>query len=153
MKKLIGVLSIILLTSCFSTKQYVKFTHETPIEESTNKGRIYVIRSEKLVSAAVKTSIFCNDELIGNNGANSFFCWDVDEGTYRIGTTQFVHAGATMGTAFGEDVFTIKVKAGKTYYIREYTQFGSGFSFELMSKKEGETLSKKIKPPKFNFSE
>ncbi len=153
MKKTIFIISILfLITSCASTKQYQSFTHNSSLDNS--KGRIYVIRPSGMTGAAVKTSIYCDDVLIGNTGNNSYLCWDMPEGTYRIGTTQHtrLYGDAAIGSAGEEDVFVVKVSAGKTYYIRQYPRFG-GFSFKSMNTKDGEKAVKKRKMPKVNYAE
>lgn len=147
---LISILLSTISISCVSTKQYQVFTHEKEI--NLTKARIYVMRPSSMLGASVKTSIFCNDVLIGNTGNDSYLCWDVPEGVYTIGTTQFAHAGITLGAAAGEDVFVVKATAGKIYYIKQYPRFG-GFAFELLNQKKGEKAIKRKKSPKLNYVE
>lgn len=147
----IGLL-LAILTSCASTKQYQAFTHNAALDNT--KGRIYVIRPSGMTGAAVKTKIYCNGVLTGTTGNNSYLCWDAPEGIYRIGTTQQtrLYTGADVGSAGDEDAFVVKVTPGKTYYIKQYPRFG-GFTFELMSAKDGEKAVKKKKAPKVNYAE
>ena len=151
MKKVIVFIGILaFLSSCASTKQFYGYTHNSSLDNS--KGRIYVMRPSSMVGAAVKTSVFCDDVLIGNTGNDSYLCWDMPEGTYRIATTQHKHQTTALGTAGDEEVFVVKVTPGKTYYIRQYPRFG-GFSFELMSPADGVKSLKKKKAPKVNYVE
>lgn len=140
---------MLVLASCATTKQFQPFTHSTELEKT--KARIYVVRPG-FAGGAVSTSVFCNDVLIGKTGGNGYLCWDVTEGKYRIGNTQLIHAGATLGTAHNEDLFVINAKPGKTYYIRQYPRLG-GFSFEFLDNKKGETYLKGKSGPKINYVE
>ena len=149
MKKLSIIMSILLLTSCATTKQFQNFTHK--IELDKVKSRIYVIRTG-FSGGAVSTSLFCDDVLIGKTGGNGFLCWDVEEGMYIIGNTQHVHNGTTLGSASGEDIFRINVKKGKTYYLRQSPHFG-GISFEIIDNAEGEKSIKSRKKPTVNYAE
>ena len=150
MKRIIFIITtLLLITSCSPTKQFVSFSHNKPIED--NKGRIYVIKPA-FVGSAVKTAIYCNDVLVGNTANGSYLCWDVEEGMYIIGNTQHVHNGTTLGSASGEDVFRINVKKGKTYYLRQSPHFG-GISFEIIDNAEGEKSIKSRKKPTVNYAE
>lgn len=147
-KKLI-ILIVLFLNSCASTKQFQNFTHNKVLDN--NKARIYVIRTG-FSGGAVSTSLFCDDVLIGKTGGNGFLCWDVEEGKHRIGNTQLIHAGATLGAANNEDLFVINAKLGKTYYIKQYPRMG-GFSFEFLENKEGIKFLKGKSNPKQNYVE
>jgi hypothetical protein len=149
MKKITLIICAILLISCAPTKQFVAFSHDKMLDN--NKGRIYVIKPS-FVGSAVKTAIFCNDILIGNTINGSYLCWDIEEGTYVLGNTQFAHNGTTLGAGSGEDVFKINVKKGKTYYLRLSPHFG-GLDFEILDTKRGEREIKGRKKPKLNYIE
>jgi hypothetical protein len=149
MKNILILITIILTFSCASTKQFQKFTHNSPIENKM--ARIYIIRPG-FAGGAVSTSIFCNDILIGKTGGNGYLCWDVEEGKYTIGNTQLIHSGSTLGSANSEDIFVVNAKSGKTYYIKEYPRRG-GFSFEFLDNKEGEKFLKGKSGPKINYVE
>lgn len=149
MKKLSIIMSILLLTSCATTKQFQNFTHNKELE--SNKSRIYVIRTG-FSGGAVSTSLFCDNVLIGKTGGNGFLCWDVEEGKHTIGNTQLIHAGATLGAANNEDIFVINAKPGKTYYIKQYPRFG-GFSFEFLDNNQGERFLKGKSNPRQNYVE
>jgi len=150
MKKLLSIIGLTLLfTSCVPTKQFVSFSHNKTLDE--NKGRIYVIKPS-FVGAGVKTAIYCNDVLIGKTAKGSFLSWDVEEGLYTIGNTQHVHAGNTLGSASGEDIFRINVKKGKTYYLKQKPHFG-GISFEVLSAEKGKRIVDGRKKPKVNYIE
>ena len=149
MKKISILLSILLLTSCATTKKFQNFTHNE--ELSKDKARIYVIRTG-FSGGAVSTSLFCDDILIGKTGGNGFLCWDVVEGKHTIGNTQLIHAGATLGAANNEDLFIINAKPSKTYYIKQYPRMG-GFSFEFLDNKQGENFLRGKSNPKINYAE
>jgi hypothetical protein len=149
MKKLSIIMSILLLTSCATTKQFQNFTHNKTLEN--NKARIYVIRTG-FSGGAVSTSLFCDDVLIGKTGGNGFLCWDVEEGKHTIGNTQLIHNGSTLGAAKSEDLFIINAKPGKTYYIKQYPRI-VGFSFEFLDNVQGERFLKGKSNPKQNYVE
>lgn len=149
MKKTILLLTIFLLASCASTKQYVSFAHGKPIE--SGMGRIYVIKPS-FYGSAIKIAIFCDDKLIGNATNGSYLAWDVVKGEHVIGNTQFAHAGVTLGSGAGEDLFKINVKDGETYYIKASLRFG-GYDFKPLDKTEGEKLIRGRKKPKLNYFE
>ena len=149
MKKSILLLAILFLSSCASTKQYAEFTHGKTIE--SGMGRIYVIKPS-FYGSAIKIAVFCDDKLIGNATNGSYLAWDVEKGEHIIGNTQFAHAGATLGSGAGEDLFRINVKDGETYYIKASPRIG-GYDFKPLDKKEGERLIKGRKKPKQNYVE
>ncbi|WP_313599832.1 DUF2846 domain-containing protein [Epilithonimonas vandammei] len=149
MKKLLLLIILIFLVSCASTKQYVEFTHGKPIE--TGKGRMYVIKPS-FYGSAIKIAVFCDDKLIGNATNGSYLAWDVEKGEHIIGNTQFAHAGATLGSGAGEDLFKINVKEGETYYLKASPRIG-GYDFKPLGKKSGESLIKGRKKPKQNYFE
>ena len=150
MKKLSFLFLTMFLLSCASTKQYVKFTDDKPLE--LGKGRIYVIKPS-FKGAAVKTSIFCDDVLIGSTANGSYLCWDIAEGQHTVGNTQFAHAGATLGAGTGEDIVRINVKEGQKYYIKISPKYVGGMEFNILSPKEGEKIIKGRKKPKLNYVE
>ncbi len=149
MKKNFLYIFLLILGSCATTTQFQKFTQSTEIEN--NKARIYVIRPG-FKGGAVSTAIYCNDVLIGKTGGNGYLCWDVVEGKYTIGNTQIIHAGITLGSVNSEDLFIINAKVGKIYYLKQYPHFG-GFSFDILSKEEGESYLKGKSKPKVNYTE
>jgi len=150
MNKLAILLLAVLVTSCASTKQYVSFTHDKPLEKG--KGRIYVIKPG-FAGSAVKVSVFCDDVLIGNATNGSYLCWDIAEGMHTVGNTQFAHAGATLGAGSAEDIFRINVKDGNSYYIKISPKYLGGMDFNILSTKEGEKIIKGRKKPKQNYVE
>ena len=103
---LLLVLASVVLCSCAiriaSTTQFYEFAHNSTLNNSTN-GRIYVLRSKSMLGAAVTTSIFCNNVLIGSTGNGGYLCWDMPEGKYRIATAQHNLSG-TVGVAAGEEI-------------------------------------------------
>lgn len=150
MKRIIFyVITSMMLISCNPTRQYVEFTGEN--EEPTDRARIYVIKPS-FSGAAVKVAVFCNDKLIGNAISGSYLAWDVEEGEYVIGNTQFAHAGATLGSAKGEDLLRINAKKGKSYYIQITPRFG-GMDFDILDSEKGKKLVKGRRKPKVNYVE
>lgn len=144
MKKSLLILSIVFLASCAGTTQYAKFPDSEKLE-STTDARIYVIRPSSFASS-VKMKIYCNDELIGKTGPHSYLGWEVKEGEYTI----------KSNSTGSKDFYTINAKAGKTYYIRQTLTMGvvvAGAKLESLDKNEGQSLLKKLKKPKSNYSE
>lgn len=150
MKYLYAFCATVLLLACASTKQFVPFTHDKPIAQ--DKGRIYVIKPS-FAGSAVKTSIFCDNELVGNASNGSYLCWDVTAGQHTIGNTQFAHAGATLGAGKAEDIVRINVKEGQSYYIRISPKYLGGMDFNILSRSEGEATIKGRKKPTLNYVE
>ena len=148
MNKLAILFIAVAFASCASTKQYVSFTHDKPLEKG--KGRIYVIKPG-FAGSAVKTSIFSDDVLVGSATNGSYLCWDVAEGMHKIGNTQFAHAGATLGAGSAEDIVRINVKDGNSYYIKISPKYLGGMDFNILSTKEGEQTIKGRKKPKLNY--
>ncbi len=146
---LLLLITFFLFSSCVSTRQYVEYSHLEPIKKDL-KARIYIIRPF-YVSVAVQSSIFCNNNLVGNTGGNGFICWDVKPGKYEIAATQRVRKNATIGTAIGDDLFVINAKAGEIYYLYQNVGFYGGFRFKLLEKEKGENLVRNKKSPKINF--
>lgn len=150
MKNLL-LIFILISSSLFSqsTKQYVEFTHDKPLPEG--KARIYVSKPS-FKGKWVKVAVFDNNTLIGNMRSGSYLAWDVDSGEHIIGNTQFAHAGTTLGSGAGEDLFKINAQAGKIYYLQIKPHFG-GMSFELMDNDKGEKFFKNRKEPAKNYVE
>ena len=148
MKHIIPFVAIIILTSCGSTKQFVSFTHDKPLQ--TGKGRIYVIKPS-FKGGGVKTSIFCDNVLVGSTINGSYLCWDVAEGMHTVGNTQFAHAGATLGAGSAEDIVNINVKDGHIYYIKISPKSLGGMDFKILSTTEGEQNIKGRKKPTLNY--
>ena len=148
MNKLVILFFAMAFVSCASTKQYVSFTHDKPLEKG--KGRVYVIKP-CFAGSAVKVSIFCDDILIGNATNGSYLCWDLTEGEHTIGNTQFAHAGATLGAGKAEDVVRINVKDGKSYFIKISPKYMGGMDFNILTTKEGEQAIKGRKKPTLNY--
>lgn len=147
MKRMIFyAITLMILVSCRATTQYVKFTGESDIP--VDKARIYVIKPS-FVGSATRVAVYCNNKLIGNATNGSYLAWDVEEGEYVIGNTQFVHAGATLGSARGEDLVGLNAKKGKKYYI----QINSNFKFNILTSEKGEKLVKGRRKPKVNYVE
>ena len=149
------LLFLLVLTSCTSTSQFVKFAGD-PTELTTGKAKIYVLRSGTMTGSAIKMPVYCNDEIIGKLGSKSYLCWEVEEGTYAIYTST---EGALIGKNATEnkDFFTVKAKAGKTYYIEQNPKMGymgyAKVSLSLLSDRDGKTMLAKLKRPKVNYAE
>ncbi|WP_158276185.1 DUF2846 domain-containing protein [Brumimicrobium oceani] len=145
MKKLIFFTSLLLLlTSCASTKQYVKFAGAQ--SNSETKAQIYVLRPSSFGSA-IKMNIYQDDKIIGKLGPNSYLSWDVDAsiGEFRI-----------ISVAENSDILTIKPVAGKTYYIKQKVKLGvviARTELELIGKIEAEEMLRRLKKPKSNYAE
>jgi len=148
-KTILLTLFSIIICSCASTKQYAKFTDGQILEPGM--ARIYIIKPS-FVGSAVKVAIFCDDKLIGNATNGSYLVWDVPVGEHTIGNTQFAHAGATLGSAAGEDLIRINAKEGETYYIRVSPRIG-GMDFKILDKEDGKRQLKGRKQPKQNYIE
>ena len=143
MKNVLIILSIALLTSCASTTQFVKYTgKDTP--QATTDARIYILRPSFLGSA-IKMKVFCNDTLVGKTGPLGYLSWDVKEGAYTI-----------KSTSENTDYFTVNAKAGKTYYIKQRSQWGWLFarvSLKGLDEVEGQEILSKLKKPTLKYIE
>ena len=143
MKNVLIILSIALLTSCASTSQFAKFAgKDNPL--STTNARIYILRPS-ILGSAIKMKVFCNDTLVGKTGPLGYLSWDVREGTYTI-----------KSTSENTDYFTVNAKAGKTYYIKQRSQWGWLFarvSLKGLEEVEGQEILSKLKKPKIKYVE
>ncbi|MGN6400966.1 MAG: DUF2846 domain-containing protein [Flavisolibacter sp.] len=152
---LVAVLA--LLCSCASTTQFVKYTGNLS-ERPTQQARIYVIRKASFKGGAVKMPIYCNNEIIGKIGSQSFLCWDVPEGTYAITSSTESPRLVGKNATENKDFFTVNAKAGKTYYIKQnpkmsYFDGVPHVSLSLMSESEGLSALKGLKQPSVNYAE
>ena len=142
MKKLI-ILFVVILISCGSSSQFSKFTENDKL--MSNRARIYIIRP--ISDAALwKCRVISNGILIGRTGAESYICWDVDEGEQVIRSF----------TVYTDD-FIINAKAGKTYYIKQ-TPIMMGWSLhsvllEQIGEDEGKSIIANLKKPKLKYTQ
>lgn len=154
MKKYFNLIAFaLIISSCASTTQFVKFTGSSS-EPSQGMAKIYVLR--KLgINTSVKMPVYCNDEIMGKLGPNSYLCWEVSEGVYNL-------RSATEGYLIGnnptenKDYFTINAKSGKSYYIQQTPKFNVGVAkatLDLLSESEGKRAVTKLKTPKINYAE
>ena len=147
-------IAILFLSSCATTRQFVRFT-DNSTQNPAPKARIYVLRTASFKAGAIKSPIYCNGEIIGKIGSHGYLCWDVEEGTYNLNSAD---EGRYLGKSQTEnkDFFTIKAKAGKTYYIKQNTKmsdFGRALSLSQLSESEGIRALKGLKKPKLNYAE
>ena len=132
----------IFLTSCASTTQYTKFTE---LEANDEVAQIYIIR-KSLMATAIPYMIYKDGRMVGELGPKSYLALEIDQpGEVEI---------ASFSPA-NQDVFTIDVQMGKTYYLKQRTKIGvlvPGNRLELMDPFEAEEALGKLKAPRVNYT-
>ena len=144
MKNIILALTIILIVSCATTKQYKKFTDKEPIP--TDKARIYLIRTGNF-GGFVKFNTFLDnqDNKIGEVGPKSYICFDIPTGEHKV-----------IVKAETERFYTINAQAGKIYYLRLVPKMGMNkarVNFEILNEAEGVKEINRLKKPKIMYTE
>lgn len=157
MKKvfLYAFLAITLVSCGGLAKQFVTFTSDQPLQEG--KSRIYVMFCNYSMSSTPIISLFCDENLIGTIDRDGYLAFDVPSGEkYSLEATTGRREGYTWNGNAGEDHFTINAKDGKSYYLK--LSFGKrgkigAYTFDYISKEEGERLIKRSPKPKLNYIE
>ena len=152
MKKvfLYAFLAISLVSCGGLAKQFVTFTGDQPLQEG--KSRIYVMFCNYSMSSTPIISLFCDE--IDRDG---YLAFDVPSGEkYSLEATTGRREGYTWNGNAGEEHFTINAKDGKSYYLK--LSFGKRgkvgvYTFDYISKEEGERLIKRFPKPKLNYIE
>jgi hypothetical protein len=147
MKHVFPLVTLIILTSCGATKQFVPFTHDQPLKDG--KGRIYIIKPS-FEWAGLRYPIFCDNVLVGSTKNGSYLCWDVKDGMHIIGNTHFTHSNSKLGSDSAENIVKINVKEGNSYYLKLSPKIFKGMVFKILSSEEGELNIKGRKKPKLN---
>jgi len=145
MKKLFQLICLtILITSCATTTQYVKYSGNEPNNETNAK--IYVIRSTNFGSA-IKMKIYQDDKLIGKLGPKSYLSWEVDPKKGDI---------TIISKSENKDMLTISPKGGKTYYIKQKIKMGFAVArtgLEFLDENEAKEMLSKLKKPQIKYAE
>jgi len=145
MKKIVPTLFLsIMLTSCATTTQYVKYSGKQ-LNKETN-AKIYVIRPTNF-AFGIKMRIYQDDKLIGKLGPKSFLSWEVipEKGDVTI-----------ISKSENKDMLTISPKAGKTYYIKQKIKMGYAVArtgLEFIDENEAKEMLKKLKKPQMKYAE
>lgn len=129
----------LLLSSCASTMQYVKYPDDESINE--NKSKIYVIRST-IFGSAIKMKIYQDDQLIGKLGPKSFLSWEVDPSKGDM---------AIISKSENKDTLKISPKPGKTYYIKQKVKLGwvvARTGLEFLEENEAKKILSELKNPR-----
>lgn len=139
MKTIFKLLFIILvLTSCASTTQYVKYS---PVNSVTNgKAKICIVRKRTAFGASIKSKIYQDKKLVGKLGYASFLSWESEpKESFIIATTE------------NKDSIKIDLKKDKIYYLR--LNYKTGFliaraDLKIIDKDEFMKILRKAKKPK-----
>jgi hypothetical protein len=134
----------LLLSSCASTTQYVKYSGKELSKNSNAK--IYVIRNTNFGSA-IKMKIYQDEKLIGKLGPKSFLSWEVDPSKGEI---------SIISKSENKDMLTIKPKAGKTYYIKQKIKLGFAIArtgLEFLEPEDAKEILEKLKKPQMKYAE
>jgi len=117
------------LKACGPKDQEVNFaadtdkkSHPTP-EPSAGKGMIYVLRPTG-VGGKVQTKLAVDGDWKGANRGNNYFFLELAPGDHDF-----------CSQAENRSLMTVKVEAGKTYYIQQHVTMGflkAGNSLEVM---------------------
>jgi hypothetical protein len=144
-KNLLPIICLtLILASCASTTQYVKYSGKELNQEKNAK--IYVIRSTNFGSG-IKMKIYQDDKLIGKLGPKSYLAWEVDpsEGDITI-----------ISKSENKDMLTISPKAGKTYYIKQKIKMGWAIArtgLEFLDENEAKEMLSNLKKPQMKYAE
>lgn len=145
MKKLLPIIFLsLLLGSCASTTQYVKFSGNETNNESNAK--IYVLRPSSYGSG-IKMNVYQDEKLIGKLGPKSYLSWEVDPSKGDI---------TVISKSENKDMLTISPNAGKTYYIKQKVKMGwvvARSGLEFIDTTEAMEILRKLKKPKMKYAE
>lgn len=145
MKKLLPIICLtLLLASCASTTQYVKYLGKELNQEKNAK--IYVIRSTNFGSS-IKMKIYQDEKLIGKLGPKSYLAWEVDPSAGDI---------TIISKSENKDMLTISPKAGKTYYIKQKIKMGWAIArtgLDFLDDNEAKEMLSKLKKPQMKYAE
>ena len=147
MKKIIAILSLILLFGCAATTQYVQRTDTNNDLNSNTKeylAQIYVLRPSAYGSA-ITYKIYQGEKFIGELGPRSYLTWQVDPAEGPIDVISKMENYA---------ILPITPEAGKTYYIKQKVKMGwvmARTELELLTEEKALEILKKLKPPKTQY--
>lgn len=105
---------------------------------SQGKAGLYIYR-DSTFGAALKKTIWINEECIGKTAAKVFFYKEVDGNKEYTITTE---------SEFSPNEITIKVKDGFNYFVRQYIKMGAfvgGADLELVDEEKGKKAVSKLK--------
>jgi hypothetical protein len=142
MKQGFFLLTILFLTACASTKQFVKMP--TGDSKTANKAVVYIIRPSFLATA-VGMRVYCNDVYVGKTGPKGYLCFELNEGDNRI-----------CCKAENRDYFSINAKAGATYYLKQELKMGYAYSrvaLKPLDKVQADAFIKRLHRPIVNYME
>ena len=131
---------------CIASHQYVPIPDLAKRVEDPKKGRIYLIGPDGMGGELIWIDVWVREREIGSVCTHSYLCWEENPGDVTISS----HYGS-----FG-DRLTLLIKEGGVYYIRHMwgsrrgvTSFqGRSYNFTLMNEKEGNSLARRVSPPK-----
>jgi hypothetical protein len=145
MRKILSIICLsLLITSCASTTQYVKFSGNQPNNESNCK--IYILRPSTF-GASIKMQIYQDEKIIGKLGPQSYLSWEADPSKGDI---------SIISKSENKDMLTISPKAGKTYYIKQKVKMGFAFArtgLEFLEPEEAKEMLGKLKKPQMKYAE
>lgn len=128
------------LKACGARDNEVKFSadtdkskHPTP-EPSAGKAMVYVLRPT-IMGNKVQTTLAVDGDWKGVNRGNNYFFFELEPGEHYI-----------CSKAENRDTLTLKVEAGKTYFLQQHVSIGvmkARNSLEIMSDEQArEKLAK-----------
>lgn len=113
-----------------------KSKHPTP-EPPAGKAMIYVIRPT-MMGNKIQTKLAVDGEWKGVNRGNNYFSFPLDPGEHYV-----------CSKAENRSVVTIKVEAGKTYFLQQHIRMGmmkARNSVDLIKEEEGKSKLEKLHP-------
>jgi hypothetical protein len=96
---------------------------------SSGYSGIYIYRNSSF-GAALKKSLFINDELIGETARMTYYFKEVKPGHHKLSTE----------SEFSNNNLMLETKTGKNYFVQQYIKMGAfvgGANLELKSEEEG----------------
>jgi Protein of unknown function (DUF2846) len=106
-----------------------KSQHPTP-EQPADKALVYVLRPS-MMGNKVQTKLAVDGEWKGANRGNNYFYFTLDPGEHYF-----------CSVAENHSLLTLKVEAGKTYYVQQHVEMGvmkARNKIEPMSDEEGKS--------------
>jgi len=134
-------LSLFLFVGCASTpsNQLAPFPDQSKTVQDPSKGRIYVLRVQKVLGSAVAVPILDSRKQIGTLGPGSYFCWEREPGDVTVSSD----ASREMGGGIWN--LDLTVEAGSVHYILQ--SFGFANVLRLLDEEKGKRLLRHCKPP------
>jgi hypothetical protein len=134
-----GIGSLLLVTGCASTRQFVPLPDQAVKIQDSSKGRIYVMRPAG-AGSAVSMNVSDDGKPIGSTGAHGFLCWEREPGDTIV-----------TSTSEGASKAALSVQPGVVYYIFQHVRMGllmARSELEIVDEAKGQKVLKKCHPAK-----